>query len=245
MAIKKVTELDAIVGVATDDILYIIDTDDTTDGPDGTSKKVDVSQLQGSLTGVASLNTLTGNVSIASSANVDPSLVGGNIVLYARTLMFKAEWQNTTPPYFNLTNNAWNTIPFNVFLKTWKSAPLNGITNTQPTYDQATYAFTFHYTGVYRIHFRYYTYDTNNINIQARMQNPVIGGTTWGIFFDAATHNAGADSLRMYEGTIVRRFVDTAQFVVEVYPDANQPYPSDLNNQRPEIHIELLGSQVP
>ena len=243
MAIKKVTELDAIPAVSTDDVLYIIDADDTTDGPDGTSKKVEFSQLQSSLSGVTSLNNLTGHVAILSTANIDPSVSGGNIYLYSRTLILKAEWQNTTPAYFNLTNNVWNTIPFNEFLKTWGSAPIQGVTSAIPTYNQGTNAFTINLTGVYRICFRYHTYDTNNINIQARMHG--VAGATFGLFFDAATHNAGADSSRLYEGTMVERLTATTEFLIQVYPDANQPYPADLFNQLTEVHIEYLGPQVP
>ena len=72
-----------------------------------------------------------------------------------------------------------------------------------------------------------------------------VGGATFGLFFDAATHNAGADSSRLYEGTMVERLSATTGFFVQVNPDANQPYPADLFNQRTEVHIEYLGPQVP
>jgi len=45
MAVKKVTDLDALTTVATDDLVMIVDVSDTTDSPEGTSKKIEVTNL--------------------------------------------------------------------------------------------------------------------------------------------------------------------------------------------------------
>lgn len=45
MAIKKVTDLTAATTVASDDLLMVVDVSDTTDSPEGTSKKVEVSNV--------------------------------------------------------------------------------------------------------------------------------------------------------------------------------------------------------
>ena len=45
MANKRITELDSIGTPANDDVLEIVDVSDTTDSPEGTSKKVLVSEL--------------------------------------------------------------------------------------------------------------------------------------------------------------------------------------------------------
>lgn len=47
MAIKKVTDLDALTAVADDDLLMVVDVSDTTDSPEGTSKKVERGDLVG------------------------------------------------------------------------------------------------------------------------------------------------------------------------------------------------------
>lgn len=45
MAGIKITDLGAITEAASDDLLYIVDVSDNTDGPDGTSKKIAVANL--------------------------------------------------------------------------------------------------------------------------------------------------------------------------------------------------------
>ena len=45
MAVKKVTDLDALTSVADDDLLMVVDVSDTTDSDDGTSKKITKANL--------------------------------------------------------------------------------------------------------------------------------------------------------------------------------------------------------
>ena len=62
MAIKKVTDLTELTTTAaSDDLVVIVDVDDTTDSPEGTSKKIQVSNLSSGI-GVSSVNGQTGVV---------------------------------------------------------------------------------------------------------------------------------------------------------------------------------------
>lgn len=71
----EITSYVDIPDVASNDILPIVDINDTTMGPAGTTKKVTVAQLQsGLVAGVTSVNGLTGAVTLtASSVGADPS----------------------------------------------------------------------------------------------------------------------------------------------------------------------------
>lgn len=56
MAVKKVTDLDALTSVADDDLIMIVDVSDTTDSAEGTSKKITKANLSGGGTSKTLLN---------------------------------------------------------------------------------------------------------------------------------------------------------------------------------------------
>lgn len=68
----KVTDLTELtVTPANDDVLHIVDINDTTGGPDGTSKKIKVATLPGGSSGVTSV---TGTAPVVSSGGTTPAI---------------------------------------------------------------------------------------------------------------------------------------------------------------------------
>lgn len=93
MANKKVTALTELTTPASDDVLYIVDTSDTSGGASGTSKKVQVSNLggTGTVTNVATGTgltggpiTTTGTVSLANTAVTAGSYTSADITVDAQ-----------------------------------------------------------------------------------------------------------------------------------------------------------------
>jgi hypothetical protein len=90
VANKKVTALTELTTPASDDVLYIVDTSDTSGGASGTSKKVQVSNLggTGTVTNVATGTgltggpiTSTGTVSLANTAVTAGSYTSADITV--------------------------------------------------------------------------------------------------------------------------------------------------------------------
>ena len=93
MANKKVTALTELTTPASDDVLYIVDTSDTSGGASGTSKKVQVSNLggTGTVTSVATGTglsggpiTTSGTVSLANTAVSAGSYTSADITVDAQ-----------------------------------------------------------------------------------------------------------------------------------------------------------------
>ena len=93
MANKKVTALTELTSPASDDVLYIVDTSDTSGGASGTSKKIQVSNLGGSgtVTSVATGTglsggpiTTSGTVSLANTAVSAGSYTSADITVDAQ-----------------------------------------------------------------------------------------------------------------------------------------------------------------
>ena len=93
MANKKVTALTELTTPASDDVLYIVDTSDTSGGASGTSKKVQVSNLggTGTVTSVATGTglsggpiTTSGTVSLADTAVTAGSYTSADITVDAQ-----------------------------------------------------------------------------------------------------------------------------------------------------------------
>ena len=73
MANQKVTQLPQLYNVSLNDWLYIVDVSDTTDDPNGSSKKILVSDAILTVTGFTySNNQFTLNLSNGSSVTSDP-----------------------------------------------------------------------------------------------------------------------------------------------------------------------------
>ena len=93
MANKKVTALTELTSAAQDDVLYIVDTSDTSGGASGTSKKIEVGNLGGSgtVTSVATGTglsggpiTTSGTVSLANTAVSAGSYTSADITVDAQ-----------------------------------------------------------------------------------------------------------------------------------------------------------------
>jgi len=93
MANKKVTALTELTSPASDDVLYIVDTSDTSGGASGTSKKIQVTNLGGSgtVTSVATGTglsggtiTTSGTVSLANTAVSAGSYTSADITVDAQ-----------------------------------------------------------------------------------------------------------------------------------------------------------------
>lgn len=93
MANKKVTALTELTSAASDDVLYIVDTSDTSGGASGTSKKIQVTNLggTGTVTSVATGTglsggpiTTSGTVSLANTAVSAGSYTSADITVDAQ-----------------------------------------------------------------------------------------------------------------------------------------------------------------
>lgn len=105
MAGVKITDLTPLATAASDDLLYIVDVSDTTSGPQGTSKAIEVSDLRGYK--VYSALLTQPESAIVPSVNILENTIGNVTWIYDTDGLSHCELPigNTTNTYCIATNN--------------------------------------------------------------------------------------------------------------------------------------------
>ena len=148
MALKQVTDLDALTSVADDDLVMVVDVSDTTDSDDGTSKKITranlVSDAYMTITGAFYQNTTTFAYFSMSSASLTESSGVNYLTIWpvpaACRLVDVSVW---------VTSGAARDETINVYDKSVGQASLGSVTAscsagnvTTFTFNTSTYDFT-------------------------------------------------------------------------------------------------------
>jgi hypothetical protein len=140
MAGVKITDLGAITEAASDDLLYIVDVSDNTDGPDGTSRKIAVGDLrpykvytallnQGGETAPTAIeleNTL-GTITFGYNNDGLYSVLSSNLFTFEKTAIFISPLNNGGTNGVSVINEAGSSEFYIETLLLVSSARSNGL----------------------------------------------------------------------------------------------------------------------